>query len=70
MSKFDKFFKHTVDIWSQHPEYREGQLVFNALVEFDPEAAIGISGTSLDPFYDAGNIFVLLCHLYKQWEGQ
>lgn len=35
----------------RHPEWRNGQVYFNTLVEFNPDWANEIRGTDKDPYY-------------------
>jgi transposase-like protein len=37
--------------YEKHPEWRFGQTMFNTLMDYRPEKAEEIRGTSLDPFY-------------------
>lgn len=49
---FGEIAQRLVKYALDHPEQRNGQAMFNALHEFDPELADTIRGTDADPFYD------------------
>jgi len=48
-----------------HPEWRNGQAAFNALVEINQELANVIRGSHLDPFNDNSKVPDLLHFLEK-----
>ena len=50
-----------------HPEQRLGQAYFNALAEFDHDAAQAIHGTPLDPFYVDTVVPEFLVWLLAHW---
>ena len=41
-----------LDRLREHPEWRRGQALFNALYELHPHAADRLRATPADPFYD------------------
>jgi hypothetical protein len=48
----EKIFLETVYKYrKEYPNWRYGQVLFNALYEVDPDLANEIRGTEIDPFY-------------------
>ena len=66
---YEAFCRHVGARQAQHPEWRYGQTIFNALYfdHFDPEFADEIRGSDLDPFHDDGRADALLAALEKRW---
>lgn len=54
---------------SQQPDnyLRYGQILMNALSEFDPDMYKRITGTEYDCFYDNGKVDLLLDKLRVEW---
>lgn len=51
-----------------HPEWRYGQLVFNAVHDLRPDIADRLRGGDLDPFYASGKASMFLNAVYDQWD--
>lgn len=53
---FEAVVCRATELRDLYPSWRWGQALFNALVDFAPEAADEIRGTDADPFYTNNNV--------------
>lgn len=71
---YDDFVQLCGELYREHPEWRWGQTVFNALYRIRPELADHIRGTASDPFFEdkgkLGPLFIWLAIFWwdKDWK--
>jgi hypothetical protein len=53
--------------YGPHTEQRYGQWLYNSLHSIRDDIALGVVGTSLDPFYRDDIVPAFLCEVARRW---
>jgi hypothetical protein len=69
MSSLTNFTIAFVQACEEHPEWRKGQSIFNALWEVDPALALKMQGTDVDPFYENSRNLDAMTWIARQYES-
>jgi hypothetical protein len=63
----DEFYAYVDQLMEQHPEWRAGQTLFNALYLVRPDLSEQIRTTELDPFHVSSRIAAFNSWLAEHW---
>lgn len=66
----ERLLDQAADYQAQHPEWRPGQSLYNALTWVHPRLAKRLRGSKFDPFHIDSRIPAFLLYVQRHWDDQ